>query len=106
MALGARCGWLGLLVWLNGCGGAGDSAPVTTGGGDPGSSGGRDAGGGSDAAADADAGMAVKCGTATCTGGQLCVHPPTSVGGPPPQCLPATDAGACPAGTQFEPSCA
>jgi len=39
------------------------------------------------------------CGTTRCKANELCVYPPTSVGGPAPQCVPALDGGACPPGT-------
>jgi hypothetical protein len=45
------------------------------------------------------------CGTKTCGTGQLCIHPPTSVGGAVPPCEPPLDAGGCPAGTAFRSYC-
>jgi hypothetical protein len=53
-----------------------------------------------------DAGAApYACGASTCAPHQACVHPPTSIGGPPPPCMPPSDAGACPPGTEYNPSC-
>lgn len=53
----------------------------------------------------ADAGARATCGSRICAANQVCVHPPTSVGGAVPQCVPATDAAACPAGTQWQSFC-
>ena len=43
----------------------------------------------------ADAGSTA-CGATTCAADELCIHPPTSVGGPAPPCIPTDDAGQCP----------
>lgn len=51
-----------------------------------------------------DAGSS-SCGTTSCGGSQLCIHPPTSVGGPAPLCVPALDGGQCPQGTAYQSFC-
>ncbi|HVU02690.1 MAG TPA: hypothetical protein VHE30_13105 [Polyangiaceae bacterium] len=51
-----------------------------------------------------DAG-APDCGGSTCGAAELCIHPPTSVGGPAPECVPPVDGGACPPGTAYQAFC-
>jgi hypothetical protein len=45
------------------------------------------------------------CGDGVCSTGEICVHPPTSLGGPQPLCAAHPDGGVCPAGTQFAQCC-
>jgi hypothetical protein len=53
--------------------------------------------------ASADGGEAIPCGPGACTGTDLCVE--TLGCGGPLSCMDATDAGACPPGTQFDQRC-
>jgi hypothetical protein len=46
------------------------------------------------------------CGNQTCIPNQVCVHPPTSRGGPVPLCVAQPDAGVCPPGTEWSSICA
>jgi hypothetical protein len=54
---------------------------------------------------DSTDGGLLACEATTCSSDELCVHPPTSVGGPQRLCVPALDGGTCPEGTEWTPSC-
>jgi hypothetical protein len=61
-------------------------------------------GGATDGPSDATAAdAAVSCGTAVCSASQVCVQ--FLCGGGPNRCVPVDDAGGCPSGWRFDPTC-